>query len=149
MPLGAPAVVVAQPERLVEDHADGVGLVEAAPGAEARREGVQGRRDNEGVVRRRGGAGLSGPGEIWEDVGGVEWVGEQGRGFEGRGEEDGLVRGRVGEEGIVGESEVEGRGGVGERDLKEHVVWVGEGERPAIAKGGGEAGMTSRVDEEI
>ena len=127
VPLGAPAVVAAQPERLVEQRADGAGLVEAAPGAEAGREGVRGRRDDEGVVRRRGRAGLGGSGEIREDVGGIDRIRERGRGFEGRGEEDGLVRGRVGEERVVGECEVEGRGGIGERDLEERVVWVGKG----------------------
>ena len=34
VPLGAPAVVVAQPERLVEERVDGAGLVETAPGAD-------------------------------------------------------------------------------------------------------------------
>ena len=122
VPLGAPAVVPAQPECLVEQRADGAGLVEAAPGAEAGREGVRGRRDDEGVDRRRGWAGLGGAGEIREDVGGIERIRERRRGFKGRGKEDGLVRGRVGEEGVVGECEVEGRGGIGERDLEECVV---------------------------
>jgi hypothetical protein len=52
--VGAPAVI-AQPERLFEERTDGAGLVES-------------------VIGQRGATGLGGPGEIWEDVSGVEWI---------------------------------------------------------------------------